>query len=90
MIIDHGKVVYAEKEPGREVTVSWSQVVRRGKEAYTKQELTSMCDLGIRCASHPCQTVIDRLEVHLHTTNWGDRVSNRHDVLEREDQHATS
>jgi len=27
MIIDHGKVVYAEKEPGREVTVSGAQAV---------------------------------------------------------------
>jgi len=26
IIIDHGKVVYAEKEPGRDVTVSWPHV----------------------------------------------------------------
>ena len=27
MIIDHGKVVYAEREPGRDVTVSSAQAV---------------------------------------------------------------
>lgn len=27
MIVDHGKVIYAEKEPGREVTVSSAESV---------------------------------------------------------------
>lgn len=27
MVIDHGKVIYAEKEPGREVSVSSAEAV---------------------------------------------------------------
>ena len=27
LVIDHGKIVYAEKEPGREVTVSSAEAV---------------------------------------------------------------
>ena len=36
MIIDNGKIVYAEKEPGRDVTVSWPLILCR----YEAMKLT--------------------------------------------------
>lgn len=49
IVIDHGKVTYAEKEPGKDVSVSWMEVAALVlKTGYTD------IPIGLRRPGSPC------------------------------------
>ena len=50
MIVDHGKIAYAENEPGGDVTVSQRHSVRDKEEAHKSA-------IGVRSWSSACEVV---------------------------------
>ena len=58
MIIDHGKVLYAEKETGPgEVTVCYKISTTAVMQVSCRYREMTYIPLGIWCRGHPCETI---------------------------------